>query len=327
MSDGYGHGQGQGYNQSNSTGPASPNDRFLKLADSAPTPEQRNLFLQQHYRMLVRGQIDSCQKCGYGRGSHVGFQGKTPAFVSFISQLPLRDTAGLFELESQLEGIGYKMNDVCLLSLASCIPRDMPVEYADRYHAVEYCRGNFQTQMQLASSRVFVLLGLEAASLLFGDQPKNLQDVRGNWTELKTPSGVKQWWFVTDHPSYVAGNKVMQGLLREDFQKLGSLLHYAWAVNMTELYPGTSFEHQFTYEQICDVVANDIKQALLGIPAGERDDEFLRIMLRIFRDKTGLAARAFWDNNMARKCGIDVDKDPGWWVGDRMEKRDKRDGG
>lgn len=296
--------------------------RFLALANSAQTVEQRNLFLQQHYRQLARKQIDSCQNCGFARGSKPGFQGKTPAFASFISQLPIRDTGGILELENQLKGIGYRLQDVCLMSLAACSPRDIATEYADRYHAVGQCRGNFQMQMQLASSRVFVLLGLEAASLLFGDQPKNLQDVRGNWTELRTPDGTKQWWFVTENPSYAAGNKIMQDLLREDFRKLGSLLHYAWAVNMSELYPSSNFEHQFTYEQICDVVANDIKQALLDIPPGERDDEFLRIMLRIFRDKTGLAARAFWDNNMARKCGIDVDSNPEqWWVGNRMERK------
>jgi hypothetical protein len=117
---------------------------------------------------------------------------------------------------------------------------------------------------------------------------------------------------VTENPGLINGNKVMQGLLREDFTKLSSLLHYAWAVHMTELYPQSGFEHQLTYEQICDVVANDVKQALLDIPPGQRSDEYMRIMLRIVRDPTGLAARAFWDDEMARKCGVDLNGRDSW---------------
>jgi len=280
------------------------NDRFLKLANSAPTEEQRNVFLQQHFRLSVRSALDSCRGCEYWTGHHTGFQGKTPAFCSFVTQLPLND--GLPELERQLGTIGYRLEDVCRISLAGCSPANPVEQYGYRYQAASLCKSNFQWQLGLASSRVFVLLGLEACTYLFGDQPKNLQDVRGNWTELITPNGTKQFWFVTDHPGHVKNNPVMRDLMREDFEKLGSLLHYAWAVQMAELHPGSRFEHQLTYEQICDVVANDIRAALARIPPGKRSDEFMRLMLRIVRDPTGLAARALWDDEMARKCGVDL---------------------
>lgn len=284
-------------------------DRFLKLAQSAQTEEQHNLFLSQHYRYTVRSQINQCSLCPAGQGGHIGFQGKTPSFVTFITMLPMRSTAAMMEFETQLNSIGYRPADVCWMSMVAC-------EWSgsvgsDRFQLASICHGNLVQQMQLSSSRVFVLMGLDAASLLFGSEPKNMQDIRGEWLE-QVNGGQKQWWFVTENPAIVNGNKVMQGLLREDFTKLASLLHYAWAVHMTELYPQSGFEHQLTYEQICDVVANDVKQALLDIPPGQRSDEYMRIMLRIVRDPTGLAARAFWDDEMARKCGVDLNGRDSW---------------
>jgi len=116
--------------------------------------------------------------------------------------------------------------------------------------------------------------------------------------------------FITE--SLAADNQL---ILQNDFSALGSLLHYAWATQMQEMYPGSTFEHGMTYEQICDVVANDVKQALLRIPAEKRTDEYMRIMTRICggRDNAGMAARALWDNGMAVKCGVDV-SDEGWWL-------------
>ena len=284
-------------------------DRFLKLANAAASEEQRAMFMQQHFRLNTQLKIEECRGCFRGGiGNCVGFRCKTPAFLSFVSREPLGNVE-LGVIGSLLPGVGYSGDNVCFISMISCA---RPQQQGDPNLGLceEACRINLNWQMALASSRVFVLLGADSAHLATGERLGSLKDVRGSWYESRNSLGAKQFMFLADYPSL--DNKQ---LLQQQFEQLGSLLHYAWATQMQELYPGSSFEHQMSYEQVCDVVANDVKQALLRIPAERRTEEYMRIMTRICggRDGAGLAARALWDNAMAVKCGLDV-SGPEWWL-------------
>ena len=279
-------------------------DRFLKLAQAAVTPEQHGLFMQQHFRLQTRIKLEECRLCELGgRATCTGFSGKTPAFLSFISAVPLNHIE-IGCLNYLLPGIGYELKDVCMIPLVAC-------GVSESHSAYEYlCKENVEWQMSLSSSRVFVLVGAGAAHLALGDRVTSVRDSHGSWYETRSSSGFKRFMFITE--SLAADNQLV---LQNDFNALGSLLHYAWATQMQEMYPGSTFEHGMTYEQICDVVANDVRQALLKIPAEKRTDEYMRIMTRICggRDDAGMAARALWDNGMAVKCGVDVG-DGGWWL-------------
>ena len=279
-------------------------DRFLKLAQAAVTPEQHGLFMQQHFRLQTRIKLEECRLCELGgRATCTGFRGKTPAFLSFISAVPLNHIE-IGCLNYLLPGIGYELKDVCMIPLVAC-------GVSESHSAYEYlCKENVEWQMSLSSSRVFVLVGAGAAHLALGDRVTSVRDSHGSWYETRSSSGFKRFMFITE--SLAADNQLV---LQNDFNALGSLLHYAWATQMQEMYPGSTFEHGMTYEQICDVVANDVRQALLKIPAEKRTDEYMRIMTRICggRDDAGMAARALWDNGMAVKCGVDVG-DGGWWL-------------
>jgi len=279
-------------------------DRFLKLAQAAVTPEQHGMFMQQHFRLQTRIRLEECRNCELGgRASCIGFRGKTPAFLSFVSAIPL-DQFELKMLARLLPGVGYELKDVCMIPLVACATNE-------QHSAYEYlCQENVEWQMSLSSSRVFVLVGAGAAHLALGDRVSSVKDSHGSWYETRSSSGFKRFMFISE--SLRDDNLIT---LTNDFSALGSLLHYAWATQMQEMYPGSTFEHGMTYEQICDVVANDVKQALLKVPAEKRTDEYMRIMTRICggRDDAGMAARALWDNGMAIKCGINLDRE-GWWL-------------
>lgn len=270
-------------------------NRFLKLADSASTPEQKALFMQQHFRLHTRIALDSCRSCRLGGICKcVGFRGKTPAFLSFISYSPLSENQVTI-LSDLLKIVGYGINDVCLMSLISCD--------SDGFDGTEEnaCYENLQRQMALASSRVFVLIGRMTSHLATGTRVNSIRDIRGTWFESRNRAGFKQFMFITEDVD------TDFNLMKLDFNALGSLLHYAWATQMQEFFPGAAFEHKMSYEQICDVVANDVKQALMKIPPERRTEEFVNLMTRICsnRDESGMASRAFWDPVMAIKCGID----------------------
>ena len=284
--------------------------KFLKLAESAQTEEQRNLFLQQHYRQSTRDKIDNCRACSRYSGLHTGFWSKTPAFVSFVTAEPMQAGPFIDDLRDYwLPGIGLKLEDVCCFSMVSCVtPANVFLQPFGE--SVAACKENFDWQIALSSSRVFVLVGDWPASLIYKELP-NMQDIAGTWVELvkKLENGVKfkQFFFFLNPPNYLqnSNRQLIRQTLAADFRALDSLIKYAWAVNIQELYPGSDFQHELTYEQMCDVVANDVKKVLLSTPPHERTDVYMQLMLRVCRDNSGHAVRAFWDDDMARRCGVD----------------------
>lgn len=282
-------------------------DKFLQLANSAATPEQKSMFMGQHFRAVTRQKIESCRLCDLGgQGRCQGFSGKTPAFMSIVTDVPISVYAQDWVCEKLLPIVGYKREDVCFIPMTSCLPGH-PCLKEDRRGQ---CRPNYEWQVSLASSRVFVLMGKGPASLIYGHEPEDLKSIRGSWTEVRNRQGLTDFMFVTDEWS---GNQATNLLIEEDFKQLGSVLHYAWAVHMRELFPGAEFELGMSYEQICDVVANDVRRVLARVPEGKRSEEFMQIMIRICHDQTGLAVKALYDNDMARKCGIDI-SGPEWWT-------------
>lgn len=284
-------------------------DRFLKLAQASSSKEQAALFMQQHFRLKTREKIDNCRACCLGGRNYCqGFSGKTPCFLSFVSKWPINND-GRILIGELLRIVGYKLEDVCFISLISC-RSESPIDHASESYIESCCRDNFNWQMSLSSSRVYVMLGEDCFHYVTGDRNSRIGEFRSQWFEQKNSAGARQFVFLTDYP-YSRNTEN----LKSSFGDLGTLLHYAWATQMQEFYPGSSFEHKMTYEQICDVVANDIKIALMNIPAEKRTDEFMRLMLRVcnFPDPSGLASRAFWDNGMAERCGIDTSGE-GWWT-------------
>lgn len=289
--------------------PAVPDpNRFLKLSQSAATPEQAAMFMQQHFRSVVRTQLESCRLCPLGGViKPIGFEGKTPSFVSLVTAGPIRYRN--FVSEKCLPILGYRAEDVCFIPMQACEQDDRLTNY------IPNCRGNFETQLALASSRVFVLMGTKPASYIYGTEPDSVKDIRGTWTQLKNKAGMTCFYFITDEP-----NATNQPAIEEDFRSLGSLLHYAWAVQMVELYPESNFQHQMSYDQIVDVVVNDFRKVLMNVQPAKRGEEFMRIMTRVVRDQSGLAVKAFWDNNLATKCGIDT-TGPEWWANRFFEQQ------
>lgn len=276
-----------------------PSERFKHLADSTHDPKAKGLFMQQYFRAHVQEQIGDCRRChacNLVNGQRIQLA-KTPAFMSFVSVTPM-SLEWKSWVANGLGMIGHGMDDVGFFAQVSC-----PVERADS-EAIGACRPNYQALQALHSSRILVLLG-DAASSVFMDRV-DLKQAHGTWTESVNGKN-RVYYFLTYDPRDGAPQR--ESFLA-DLPALGSLFHYAWTVFMGELYPGSQFVSQLSYEQICDVVANDLKRVLMSIPEGRRINEFMQLMSRILADSRageGMAVRALYDDEFMRKCGISKD--------------------
>lgn len=263
-----------------------PSERLKSMAESSRDPGQKALFLQQFFRLHVGETIGDCIACA-ASPNKVGVQGKSPAFLSLVTHEPM-NIDWIEAVGREMGKIGLSSNDIGFVSRVQCSGGD-----------VRACGQNFRSVWALHSSRIWVLTG-QTASVIYANEI-DMARSHGTWSEGLN-NGVKVWYFLTHDP-----REDFKGFT-EDISALGSLFHYAWTIFMGELYPGSHFVHSLTYEQICDVVANEFKAVLQKIPEGRRTDEFMRIMSRILADNRageGMATRAFYDDEFAAKCGID----------------------
>lgn len=273
-------------------------------------PVIREKLVRQSYRMRVEEKISNCQACPLGVSQNYRAQivGPTPCFLAFVHEGPAyghRWPINVDQIEifrQLLKIVGHTEEQVAIMG-SICCP-----DPGYSYPVTNPCRDNLEWQMGLSGARVFVLLGEEVCKRVL--YPVNMNDAHGSWRMVLGANGDKRYYFLARRPSQCIENKKVWEEMKADYNSLGKLLHMAWVEHMVRVIPGASRRMELDYDGICDLVAGMIKHYLMNLRPGERTETYMQIMTRMAHvsNGEGNVIRAFWDDEFARKVGVDIGK-------------------
>jgi uracil-DNA glycosylase family 4 len=185
----------------------------------------------QEEMLKVRGEIESCTRCGLhrsrkkpvsGEGSltaSVMFIGEAPGFNEDMEGRPFVGRAGKV-FDELLESIGLDRKDIYITNILKCRP---PGNRGPEKEEISACTPYLDSQISIIRPRTIVTLGSFSMSYIFdkfGLEKGKISALHGRVFSLSNLAGIGQV-IPLYHPAVAVYNPEMKSVLLSDFKSIG----------------------------------------------------------------------------------------------------------